>query len=71
MSIEAKAVLLNNLEQQLATIITAAVVLIGVAPMFGYNIDKGMRDEMYKELNARRAATAQRINEAYEEGAEQ
>ena len=32
----------------MATIITAAVVLIGVAPMFGYNIDKGMRDEMYK-----------------------
>ena len=55
----------------MATIITAAVVLIGMTPMFGYNIDKGMRDEMYKELNARRVATAQRINEAFEEGAEQ
>ena len=55
----------------MATIITAAVVLIGVTPMFGYNINKGMRDEMNKELNARRAATAQKINETYEEGAEQ
>ena len=52
----------------MATIITAVVVLIGVIPMFGYNIDKQMRDEMYIELNARRAGTAQQINDAYENG---
>ena len=55
----------------MATIITAAVVLIGMTPMFGYNIDKEMRDEMYRELNARRAATAQKINEEYEKGNDQ
>ena len=52
----------------MATIITAAVVLLGMIPMFGYNIDKEMRDEMYKELNARRAGTAQQINDTYENG---
>ena len=52
----------------MATIITAVVVLIGVIPMFGYNIDKSMRDEMYIQLNARRAGTAQQINDSYESG---
>ncbi|MBQ7637417.1 MAG: MFS transporter, partial [Clostridia bacterium] len=50
----------------MATIITAIVVLIGVVPMFGYNIDKTMRDKMYLELNARRAATAEKINDDFE-----
>ena len=49
-------------------VMAAAMVLIGVIPMFGYNIDKQMRDEMYIELNARRAGTAQQINDAYENG---
>ena len=50
----------------MATIITAFVVLVGVIPMFGYNIDKEMRDEMYGELNRRRVAAAKEINDAFD-----
>lgn len=52
----------------MATIIPAFVVLIGVAPMLFYNIDKTMRDKMYSELNARRALTAEQINDEYNTG---
>ncbi|MBQ6163835.1 MAG: MFS transporter [Clostridia bacterium] len=55
----------------MATIITAIVVIIGVLPMFGYNIDKEKRDEMYSELNRRRVSKAAEINEAYEAESEQ
>ncbi|MBQ6019046.1 MAG: MFS transporter [Clostridia bacterium] len=55
----------------MATIITAIVVIIGVLPMFGYNIDKEKRDEMYSELNRRRVSKAAEINEAYEVQAEE
>ncbi len=52
----------------MATIITAAVVIIGVLPMFGYNINKEKRDEMYKKLNQRRVRTSAEINREYEAG---
>ena len=55
----------------MATIITAIVVTVGVLPMFGYNIDKEKRDEMYTELNRRRVSKAAEINEAYESDSEQ
>jgi len=51
----------------MATIVTAVVVLIGVIPMAGYNIDKDSRDNMYRDLNRRRADTANVINDTYEE----
>gem|GEM_PF-4471960 len=44
-----------------------SVVLIGVIPMAGYNIDKDSRDNMYRDLNRRRADTANVINDTYEE----
>ncbi len=46
----------------MATILPAFLVLSSMLPMFGYNIDKDMRDRMYLELNERRALTAERIN---------
>ena len=52
----------------MATIITAIVVLVGMIPMFGYNINKETRDEMYGELNRRRVAAAKQINESFEDG---
>ncbi len=52
----------------MATIITAIVVILGVLPMFGYNIDKEKRNKMYLELNQRRVNKAAEINSAYEEG---
>ena len=48
----------------MATVITAVVVAIGMIPMLWYDIDKDERDLMYKELNRRRAQTAQDINDA-------
>ena len=30
-------------------------------PMFWFNIDKEMRDKMYRELNERRTATAEHL----------
>ena len=52
----------------MATIITAVVVIVGVLPMFGYNIDKEKRNKMYIELNQRRVSKAAEINEAFAEG---
>lgn len=45
-----------------STIITSALVLSSMIPMFWYNIDKETRDRMYRELNERRVKTAEKIN---------
>ncbi|MBR0536750.1 MAG: MFS transporter [Clostridia bacterium] len=47
----------------MATLIPAFLVLGSMVPMFWFNIDKPMRDKMYRELNERRAATAERIRQ--------
>ena len=45
----------------MATLFPAIIVLSSMIPMFWFNIDKEMRDRMYRELNERRAATAEHI----------
>ena len=48
----------------MATVVTAVVVGVGMLPMIWYNIGKEERDLMYKELNVRRAKTAEEINDS-------
>ncbi len=45
----------------MATLFPAIVVLLSMVPMFWFNIDKKTRDKMYRELNERRAAVAEKI----------
>ena len=45
----------------MATLLPAILVLSSMIPMFWFNIDKPTRDRMYRELNERRAATAEHI----------
>ncbi len=45
----------------MATILPAFMVLTSIIPMFWYKIDKNTRDRMYRELNERRARTAEQI----------
>ena len=45
----------------MATLIPAILVLSSMIPMFWFNINKDMRDKMYRELNERRARTAEAI----------
>ena len=45
----------------MATLLPAILVLSSMIPMFWFNIDKATRDRMYRELNERRAATAEHI----------
>ena len=45
----------------MATLLPAILVLSSMIPMFWFNIDKEMRDKMYRELNERRAATAEHL----------
>ena len=58
----------------MATLIPALIVLSSMIPMFWFKIDKTTRDRMYRELNERRAATAEMIRRnadaAEAEGAE-
>ena len=54
----------------MATIFPAIIVLTSVIPMFWFNIDKDTRDRMYRELNERRAATAERLKKEADEKTE-
>ena len=45
----------------MATLFPAIIVLLSMVPMFWFNIDKTMRDKMYRELNERRVAVAEMI----------
>ena len=45
----------------MATLIPALIVLVSMIPIFWFDIDKATRNKMYMELNARRAAAAERI----------
>ena len=45
----------------MATLFPAIIVLSSMIPMFWFNIDKEMRDKMYRELNERRTATAEHL----------
>ena len=45
----------------MATLFPAVIVLSSMVPMFWFNIDKATRDKMYRELNERRVAMAERI----------
>lgn len=45
----------------MSTLLPAILVLSSMIPMFWFNIDKEMRDGMYRELNERRTATAEHI----------
>jgi len=51
----------------MCTLITAIIVLSSMIPMFWYNVNKETRDRMYRELNERRVATAERINREHAE----
>ena len=48
----------------MSTLFPAILVLTSMLPMFGYDIDRQKRDRMYVELNERRVATAEAINNA-------
>lgn len=48
----------------MSTLLPAILVLTSMIPMFWFNIDKEMRDGMYRELNERRTAAAERITHA-------
>ena len=54
----------------MATLFPALLVLTSVIPMFWFNIDKPTRDRMYRELNERRAATAERLKREADEKTE-
>ena len=45
----------------MATLIPAVLVATSVLPMLAFHIDRPTRDRMYRELNERRAAEAERI----------
>ena len=45
----------------MATLFPAIIVLTSMIPMFWFNIDKNTRDRMYRELNERRSAEAERV----------
>lgn len=45
----------------LSTIVPAIIILMSMIPMHWYDIDKDTRDRMYRELNERRAITAENI----------
>ena len=47
----------------MATLFPAIIVIISMIPMFAFNIDKNMRDRMYRELNERRMAMAEMIKQ--------
>lgn len=47
------------------TIIPAGSTILGMIPMFFYNLDNDTRDRMYAELQARRAATAAMATENF------
>lgn len=51
----------------MATLIPALIVLTSMVPMFWFNIDKNTRDRMYRELNERRVAVAERIKQQADE----
>ena len=46
----------------MATLIPALIVISSMIPMFWFNINKNTRDRMYRELNERRARTAETFN---------
>ena len=46
----------------MSTLIPACLSVLSILPMFAYRIDKGTRDRMYAELNARRSAAAESIS---------
>lgn len=48
----------------MSTLFPAVLAILSMLPMFGYKIDKTMRDKMYTELNERRSAIAEEIGEA-------
>ncbi len=47
----------------MSTLIPAFLVISSMVPMFWFNIDKPTRDKMYRELNERRAAAAERVKQ--------
>ena len=51
----------------MATLIPAILVATSVLPMLAFNIDKNTRDRMYRELNERRAAQAEKIKREADE----
>ncbi len=45
----------------MATLFPAIIVLTSMLPMFWFRLDKNTRDRMYRELNERRAAAAEKV----------